>query len=234
MTSFIKYQLLNYVRSLRFIPASTLFLCWIFISYAYNNNPILSSYAVSSISLYLIMTWITMTLFTLEQESEKHMLFTHLGNKQAYLVGKWAACLCFAIPLFLFAEFYPILTGNFEEAMSGTYYVISFYSHFILGLFGILVGTIFSATRFAMKRYAWLSAMLVLMISLASEKIEDSFQLLKWPLLLFPPVLRITSYLEGGAKTFLSSEFWLDTSFVIVYGVLGFTAATLLFLRTER
>ncbi|KAA9023974.1 hypothetical protein [Niallia endozanthoxylica] len=80
MTYFVIYQLIGFIRSLKFIPPTVFFLTWIFILYAYNNAPILSSYGVSSIALYLVMTWITMTIFTLEADSEKHILFSQLGR----------------------------------------------------------------------------------------------------------------------------------------------------------
>lgn len=75
MSSFVHYQIKSYIQSLKFIPPASLFLLWIFILYTYDNAPILSSYGASSIAIYLTITWISMTVFSLEEEQEKYILF---------------------------------------------------------------------------------------------------------------------------------------------------------------
>ena len=102
---------MNYIRSLRMIPPITIFCVWIIVLYIYKGVPILSSYAVTSITVYLIMTWLTMTVFSIEEESEKHILFVHLGNKKLYLWGKWATCFVF---LFHFDYHCYYLPDNYE------------------------------------------------------------------------------------------------------------------------
>ena len=171
MSAFIRYQLISFVRSLKFIPPFVIFFVWVFILYAYKNVPILSSYAASSIAMYLIMTWITMSVFTLEEESEKHILISHLKRKAGYLFGKWLTILVVMIPLLLFAIFFPIITESFRGNMSVRLYAYAFYSHLIFMAFGILVGTLFSATKLATKKYAWLSSVFIIVVSLSSKSI---------------------------------------------------------------
>ncbi|MFB6465392.1 hypothetical protein ACE38V_01095 [Cytobacillus sp. Hz8] len=234
MAVFIRYQLKSYIRSLKFIPPVTVFLGWVFILYAYKNVPILSSYAVSSIALYLTMAWIAMTIFTLEEESEKHILFLQLGSKRLFFVGKWLACFIVAFPLFLFAEFYSIVMRNFHGSLSGIHYGLSIYSHWMLAIFGIMVGTLFSATRFALKKYAWLGAVLVLVISLAYESLAEFGVWAKVVLWVFPPVLFVISYLSGGDTVSLGGHFWWDQAIVVGYGLIGGVLLVWLFLRKER
>ena len=93
---FIRYQFSSYLRSLTFIPPLTLFIGWIFVFYTYSGVPIMSSYAVTCISLYLVMTWVAMSVFALELESEKNLLFVQLPNKRDYLWGKWIVCFLIA------------------------------------------------------------------------------------------------------------------------------------------
>lgn len=234
MRAFIKYQLKSYLRSLKIIPPVTIFLAWVFILYAYKNVEILSSYAVSSIALYLTMAWVAMTIFSLEEESEKHILYANLGTKLKYLVGKWITCTIIWLPLFLFAEFYPIIMGNFKGSLSGVHYGLSLNSHLILGLFGMLVGTLFSATRFATKKYAWLSAVLVLVISLAYESLVELTVWMKAVLWVFPPVISVISHLSIGDVVDVGHEFWLNQALVVGYGLMGGMLLIWLYLRKER
>ncbi|WP_102271753.1 hypothetical protein [Cytobacillus massiliigabonensis] len=232
MSAFVRYELLNFIRSFKFIPPCVLYMAWIFILYAYKNVPILSSYGVSSIALYLTMTWIAMAMFSMVEESEKHILIAHLGSKRKYLRGKWHTLLLLMIPLMLFAVFFPVITGSFNEGMTMAYYVLTFFCHTIFAVFGVLVGTLFSATSFATKKYAWLSAVFVLVCSLASKSLIEAAEFLKWILWVFPPVFHVIEHM--GNEFIVNNGFWLDIIFVIIYIVLVTPLIILLFLKKER
>ncbi|WP_428911636.1 hypothetical protein [Niallia sp. Krafla_26] len=233
MTAFVRYQCISHIRSLKFIPPVFLFLAWVFILYAYKNVPILSSYAVSSIALYLTMTWITMSIFTQDEESEKHILMAHLGKKVKYLFGKWLTILVVMIPLLLFAIFFPIITDSFKEGVSITLYAFAFYSHVIFSVFGILVGNLFSATKLATKKYAWLSAVFVIVVSLASKSIIEISMWFKWILWIFPPVFKVIEYMEADDHVLIHSAFVIDNALVVFYVIIGAAILVFLYLKKE-
>lgn len=233
MSAFIRYQLISFVRSLKFIPPVVIFCAWVFILYAYKNVPILSSYAVSSIVMYLIMTWITMSIFTLDEESEKHILISHLRRKVSYLFGKWLTILVIMIPLLLFAVFFPIIIESFEGNMSVKLYIYTFYSHLVFSSFGILVGTLFSATKLATKKYAWLSSVFIIVVSLSSKSIIEMMAFSKWILWIFPPVFKVTDYMEGDSQLLLNKPIIFDSIFVVVYLIIGAVMLVPLFLNKE-
>ncbi|PWA08868.1 hypothetical protein DCC39_13975 [Pueribacillus theae] len=234
MRGFIRYQFISYIRSLKMIPPLTVFGLWVIILYTYKDVPILSSYAVTSIAIYLIMAWITMSIFSIEGESEKHILFMQLGSKLRYLWGKWAICLFAAIILIIFSIFYPILMNNFREAIQPIHFGLSIYNHFILALFGIFVGTFFSVTSFASKKYTWLSAILVIVVSISYSGLVEKVGLLKWGLLLFPPVMNVIKYLNGEDMVHIGQEFWLAVLWGLTYTVVGFIVILKMFLLKER
>ena len=234
MSAFVRYQLTSLIQSLKFIPPVVIFLAWIFILYAYRGVPILSSYAVSSISIYLIITWITMSIFTLDEESEKHILISHLGKKLSYLFGKWLTILVVTIPLLLFAIFFPIITKSFNGNMSIKLYAFAFYSHFVFVIFGILVGTLFSATKLATKKYAWLSAALIIVVSLASKSIIERAMFFKWILWIFPPVFKVIGNTGDEDQVLINTPIIIDGVFVAVYLIIGAAMLVSLFLKNER
>lgn len=233
MSAFVRYQLISFVRSLKFIPPVVIFLAWVFILYAYKGVPILSSYAVTSIAMYLITTWITMSIFTLDEESEKHILISHLGKKVNYLFGKWMAILIVMLPLLLFAIFFPIITGSFKGFMSIKLYSFAICSHLVFLAFGILVGTLFSATKLATKKYAWLSAVFIIVVSLASKSLIDKALFFKWILWVFPPVFKVVGYMQGEDQVLINKSLILDSIFVIVYLIVGFAVLVPLFRKKE-
>ena len=112
---FIRYQFSSYLRSLTFIPPLTSYIAWIFLFYTYSGVPIMSSYAVTCISLYLVMTWVAMNVFALELESEKNLLFVQLPSKRDYLWGKWIVCLVIASVLGFLTIVYPLVINSFKE-----------------------------------------------------------------------------------------------------------------------
>lgn len=176
------------------------------------------------------MTWLTMSIFTLDEESEKHILFSHLKKKERYLLGKWLTLMIVMIPLLLFAVFFPILTDSFKGNMSAKLYMFTFYSHFVFVVFGILVGTLFSATQFATKKYAWLSAVLTVVISLSSKSILEISALFKWVLWIFPPTFKVVGHLESTEQ----GQIIHDGIFVIIYLFVGVLFVVLLFKKKER
>lgn len=221
MTAFIRYQTISFIRSLRFIPPAVVFLAWVFIQYAYKNVPILSSYGGSSIALYLVMAWMTMTIFTLQEESEKHILFTHLGSKVRYLLGTWLAVLVMMIPLLMFSIFFPIVTDSFKGKMTLQLYAFSFYSHLVFSGFGIIVGTIFSATKLAVKKYAWLSAVFVMVASLAAKPLIETAPILEAIVWIFPPVYGVIDHMNGGELLVMKESVLAHGLFVFCYIVIG-------------
>nr|WP_106779168.1 hypothetical protein [Lysinibacillus timonensis] len=233
MSAFIRYQIISYVRSLKCIPPVVIFLAWVIILYAYKNVPILSSYGASSIAMYFIMTWITMSIFSLDEESEKHILITHLKRKVDYLFGKWLTILIVMLPLFLFAIFFPIITDSFKGTMSIELYAYAFYSHLVFIAFGILVGTLFSATKLATTKYAWLSSVLIIVVSLASKSIIEISLFFKWILWVFPPVFKVIEHMEGEDQVLINTPVILDSIFVVSYIIIGAVMLVPLFIKKE-
>lgn len=232
MQGYIKYQFKSYIRSFKIIPPAATFFIWIFVLYHYSGVEILSSYAVTSIVLYLVTTWISMNLFSMEEEAEKNILYVQVG-KIRYLLGKWIIILLIAIVLALFAIFYPILLDSFKEAVQPIHLGLSILIHLLLAIFGILVGSFSSITSLIPKRYAWLSAVLIIAISLSYDGIVEKLSLLKWLLLIFPPVVNVINFFEPDDLNYFGKEFWTISSFGVIYCIIIFFSLVKLFLKKE-
>lgn len=208
-------------------------MAWIIILYAYKNVPILSSYGVSSIAMYVTMTWVTMSIFALEGDSEKHLLFFQLGGKRKYLIGKWLTILMIMIPYLVIALFFPIVTNSFNGSMTVLLYTISIFSHIIFSMFGILAGTLFAATKLSGKKTAFLSAVCVIVMSIASKSIIELVPFMKWILWMLPPVFQVIEHMEGGRDLVLQESLIVDSIFVMVYLVVVTAVLIPLFIKKE-
>ncbi|MDW0116812.1 hypothetical protein QTL97_07700 [Sporosarcina thermotolerans] len=230
---FIRYQFGSYLRSLTFIPPLTLFIGWIIVFYTYSGVPIMSSYAVTCISLYLVMTWVAMNVFALEGESEKNLLFVQLPNKRDYLWGKWVVCFLVASILGLIAIAYPMLISSFKGTVRLVHIGAAIYGHLFFAVFGIIVGSFFSNIKMESKKFAWLSAMLVIAVSIAYEGIVEKVYIFKWILLPFPPVSQFLMHFTDDALL-IDKNFWLDAAWVVCYSFIYFLVITRMFYRKER
>ncbi|WP_062104950.1 hypothetical protein [Bacillus niameyensis] len=234
MIGFIRYQCTRYIRSLKFIPPITIFFIWSITFYTYKGVPTLSSYGVSSVVIYLTMTWIGMSVFTLEEENEKQLLFTQLGSKFRFLFGKWSLCLLIAILLLVFAILYPIIIGSFKTAITPLHIGLSIFIHFLFSILGLVVGSFFSITTFGRKKYSWLAAMLINILSIVSEGMIAKIAWLKWIFFILPPVGKMMNYFSN--EDFFNVEIGLRLLLLwgIIYTVIAFTVVTKMFIKAER
>lgn len=233
VSGFIRYQFSSYIRSLTFIPPLTIFIGWIILFYSYSGVPIMSSYAVTCISLYLVMTWVAMNVFALEGESEKNLLFVQLPSKRDYLWGKWVVCFLIALILGFIAIVYPLLLKSFKETPQFVHISLAIYGHLFFAAFGIIVGSFFSNSKVESKKFAWLSVMLVVAISIAQEGIIEKANIFKWLLLPFPPVSQILLHFTDEAL-FIGKGFWVDAAWVVCYSLIYFLLITRMFYRKGR
>lgn len=233
VSGFIRYQFSSYIRSLTFIPPLTIFIGWIILFYSYSGVPIMSSYAVTCISLYLVMTWVAMNVFALEGESEKNLLFVQLPSKKDYLWGKWVVCFLIALILGFIAIVYPLLLKSFKETPQFVHISLAIYGHLFFAAFGIIVGSFFSNSKVESKKFAWLSVMLVIVISIAQEGIIGKAYIFKWLLLPFPPVSQILLHFTDEALV-IDKDFWMDAAWVGCYSFIYFLLITRMFYRKGR
>lgn len=71
MSSLLRYQFINYLRTYQYVPPFTIFILCLVVNYTFVPNPILDSYSFTSLILFFLMGWFTVTLFHAEDEGQK-------------------------------------------------------------------------------------------------------------------------------------------------------------------
>lgn len=162
-------QLQSFSRSYRWVAPYVSFLAMLGIVYAYRGLPVLSSYAVTSVIVYVFAVWLTMLVWTMEQTSERHIVQTHVASKRTYWYGKGAASFLVVCPLIALALVVPLLAGNFRETGPLHWYALASTSHVVLAWCGVVVGTACYGTGLATKKYTALVALGLIVYSLSFD-----------------------------------------------------------------
>ena len=178
MIAFTQYQFRNYFKSYQFIPPILFFVIWIIIQYLYKGQPILSSYASSSIGLLIISCWLTISIWNLESLNEKYLLFTQLESKLLFLISKW----------FFISLFYPLILNRFSEDITLNQYIIALTLHIVVSIIGMLISTLIHNINFLSYKYTFLFIALIIIVSLSRPSLVQSYSLLNYILWAVPPI----------------------------------------------
>lgn len=174
MKAIIKYSLHDYLRSHKYFPPISTFIILIFIFYSYTPNPIIDSYAVTAIIVYIISAWLCISVLSLDTVVQRQLMILHVGGKNRYYLSKLISVWLISLILTLYAFIYPIIFGMFDESVSLTIGLVSILNHVILSTLGISIASLFSKiiTENAINSYGGLA--LTTIISLAALGVYDA------------------------------------------------------------
>jgi len=234
MKPFVIYQLKNYIRSLLIVPPVVIYIAWIILQYFYSNVDIMSSYSNSAIVLFIIATWISMNVFRIEGEAEKHILLVQIQQKEHFLYGKWLTCIVVILPLIIIAHFYPIVIDSFNAPLLSTHHILSLYSHSGLAGLGILTGSFFCGTKVRGSNHVWLLTALTVTCSLAYSQLEEFLPNgISWLLWALPPLRYFYEPLKESIINGLPTGFLASCCFAIFYIVMAGIVILKLYMKNE-
>jgi len=185
----IKYSLQDYIRSHKYFPPISTFFILIFVYYTYTPNPIIDSYAVTALILYVVSAWLCISVLALDPPVQRQMMILHLGSLNRYYLSKLISVFLISIILAVYAFVYPIVFNMFNETVTLTISLVSLLNHILLGILGICVASLFSKviTESVVNSFGGLS--LIIVISLAALGIYDTLpSFLKSIVWIIPPV----------------------------------------------
>ncbi|WP_068677342.1 hypothetical protein [Oceanobacillus sp. Castelsardo] len=173
MKALIKYSLHDYLRSHKYFPPISTFMILIFVYYSYTPNPIIDSYAVTALIVYVISAWLCVSVLSLDSHVQRQMMILHIGGENRYYLSKLISVWLITLILTLYAFIYPITFGMFNESVSLKIGLVSIVNHIFLSILGISIASLFSKviTENAVNSYGGLA--LIITISLATLGIYD-------------------------------------------------------------
>lgn len=188
MKHLITYSLHDYLRSHKYFPPTCMFIVLIFVFYTYKPNPVIDSYAVTALMVYVISAWLCISVLSLDPPRQAEIFVLQLGSWNRYYLGKLLTVFILSVVLTTYVILYPILFNMFEEPVTATTGLVAFMNHLFSGILGISVASLFSKviTKSAVNSFGGLS--LVIVVSLAalgiSGMLPSSLNQLVW---IIPP-----------------------------------------------
>ncbi|GAA0350131.1 hypothetical protein [Oceanobacillus sp. FSL W7-1293] len=188
MKEVIKYSLHDYIRSHKYFPPVSTFIVLIAVFYTYKPNPIVDSYAITALFLFVISAWLCMSVLSLDSPVQRQLLILNLRSGYRYYLAKLAAVGLITLLLAVFAFFYPIIFHLFSDSVSMTVGFVSIVNHILLAALGICIAAFFSSVMMESAINAYGGLALTVILSIAALGIENALPAsLKYMTWIIPP-----------------------------------------------
>lgn len=227
LIALIKYTLHDYIRSHKYFPPISTFFIIILVFYNYSPNPVIDSYSVTALFLFIISTWLCISVMALDSDVQRQIAILHIKANHRYYIGKLIAVWCVMMILTIFSILFPILFNKFNEPVTLLTGFVSFSNHILLATLGIVVASLFSQviTKNVVNAYGGLAITVV--ISIAGIGIKDVLpEFLKPITWIIPPVSMTQKTLfdwtgEGVSDLAIFPFIWI-VIYTLCLGVLFF------------
>ncbi|NBJ71181.1 MULTISPECIES: hypothetical protein [Clostridia] len=189
MKALIVYHLIAYMKSYNYVPPMSIFIMILVVNYSIYPNPVLASYGMTAIYLYIIAAWISLRFFHTEDMIQQQVTILHAGNDRKYFCSMYLAAGCIVVLLAFISIVYPIVFRMFSKQVTLQELGIGFATHCLLGMVAIALSGVFSRAIIANKINSWLGISLMLLVSIASLGLEQLIPgYWKYILFVLPPV----------------------------------------------
>lgn len=221
MSSLLRYQFINYLRTYRYVPPFSIFIIFLIVNYTFTPNPILDSYSFSSIVLFFIMGWFTITIFHAEDEGQKIITLLHTKNRKKYNLALFTICILVGLCLSGVSITYPIVINAFGAQPKPLHILMGFLSHFSLSFLAIALSANFTREMVKNKQNTWWGVLSILFLSLAIATVKSSILQIKGLIWLLPPVyLSLEMMASGDEILSIPGLFYWQFGWIFMYGTL--------------
>ena len=218
----IKYFMLNYGRSGKYLFPLLLYFAWQVTAYQFQPVEFLEILGFTSLVNFVCMTIIGITFMNHRSPMIEMSFLARLQNKQQFYHSKVFALFDFSFTLALIGVFFPILLHVargftlFQRPLTFADIAGAFFVLFLSSLCGAFAGLLFN-NRFIKKRELQLLLCIAWgMIALFRGSIILEVDWLKFVLWLFPPVHELARRLME-MDSFELASIWLYFLYAILY-----------------
>lgn len=227
----VKFSLHDYIRSHKYFPPVSTYFIFILVFYTYKPNPVISSYAVTALILYIVSAWLCISILSLDATVQKQLIILHLKSVNRYYLSKLMSVWLVAMVLIVFAFLYPIVFDMFKEPVTLTTGFVSFANHILSATLGICVASLFSKGLLVNPVNSYGGLSLIVILSIAALGIYDvlppSFQNIVW---ILPPSVITQTPLSDWSGESISDLSIFPFIWIIIYSLLLVT----LFLKLAK
>lgn len=191
------------------------------INYTYTPNPILDSYSYTSIMLFFIMGWFTITILRAEDEGQKQITIMHSKNKKEYYFALVLNCILTGLILSIVAVSYPVVFSAFSPGLHTVHIIMGFLAHFSLSVLSVALSLFFTRELVKSNVNSWWGVISILIGSLiiSVAKIEIlKIRIINW---LLPPLHYSLNIMGRGDEiTFIPSKVYGQFVWILLYSMI--------------
>ncbi|MGE6514648.1 ABC transporter permease [Lysinibacillus sphaericus] len=221
MKNLLRYHCINYLRTNNYIPPFSIFILFIVVNYTFVPNPILDSYSFTSIMLFFLMGWFTITVFHAEDEGQKVITILHSKGQSAYNRALFIVCVAIAFCLSTVSVIYPILIGAFSEQPSVLHLIMGFLSHFSLSVLAIALSAIFTRELVRDRQNTWWGVLSTLIIAVVIATLKSVLLQVKGLIWLLPPVHLVLEMMSSDDNLkYIPTVFYWQFAWIFIYSLL--------------
>ena len=169
----ICYLTRDFSRSYRYIPSLFTFLICLCLFYTYAPNPIMGSYAATSVLLLLISSWLAYSFFASQERVQEQITILRLGSAKKYYAGVLCSVFLLTALLALCSILYPIVFDKFDVPATWEHVTVGFVAHLSLAILGIAIAALFNSRLVSKMSYAIGGILALLAISFSQGKLVD-------------------------------------------------------------
>jgi len=114
VTALYRYLLTSVLLSQRYLPPTLIFLAAMAVGTTSDNGPLESSYAFCVLAMLVCTTWLTVSIVSHEDPTQRKITLVTIGNSLRVLTITVAVVLTWCVPLVAIGLVYPIVTGKHD------------------------------------------------------------------------------------------------------------------------
>ena len=233
MMALFRYSFLVHLRTFKSIPPLFVYLFVLMLNYTYTPNPILDSYSFTSIALFFIMGWITITIFHAEDEGQKEVTLMHARPVWRYHAALYTIALLNGFVLSILSVGYPLVIGGFGEGVNQYHVIMGVLAHFSLSVLSISLSALFTREWMRNPLNTWWGTLSVLILTLALASMG------KWlaPVVMWflPPLYRSLDIMGmGDDLSSISASVYANYGWILFYSVMLICVYFILLYRKRK
>lgn len=220
MLPLASFLLKSYTRSYRYFAPLAAVMVAMLLLYSYKPNPVMDSYAVTSVFLFIGAAWIGVSFLNHGNPRLEQLSVIHIGSLRKYAVSQILALLVPVILLVAFLILYPIITHMFAETVSLRQWMIAVAGHLTMGMLGLAVSFFFQLAFIPSSSRATAILEIIIIVSLGTEsilaKLPSTFSWLHW---IVPPAAPMMET-ELNSDHLSLTAVWGTIGYALIYALL--------------
>lgn len=218
----LQYLWVSYTRSSRYFAPMAFMVILLFILYSYKPNPVMDSYAVTSMLLFIGFAWLGMNFLNHDQGRQSVLLILHTGSARTFYATQYVVLVMMGIVLSVVSVAYPILTGMFVETVGVGRFILAMMSHLSMALLGAGIALYFQSGWIENQGRAVGLLLILIVVSIAGLSLGDSlpygFRIVAY--ILPPASMIIDMLMHTHERSVISSVLTILYTFAYTVGLL--------------